>query len=85
MSARPTLVVNPASDRIFGEFAEMLVDHGVRSPEEMEIRLRSVYPEASVHRRELASEPRTVWYVYRDGHWVDKRRPAAREAQRSDV
>lgn len=70
MARRPTLVVNPAADGVFVEFAETVVEHGVASPAELERRLRVVYPQAAVHRRELVAEPWDVWYVYRDGHWV---------------
>jgi hypothetical protein len=69
----PTLVVNPADDRVFAAFAQLVVDHGTSSITDFQRRLRSVYPSATVHARELAGEPLQVWYVYRDGHWV---RPA---------
>jgi hypothetical protein len=80
---RRTLVVNPAADRVFSEFARMIVDHGAVSTYELERRLRGVYPNAVVHARELVDEPILVWYVYRDGHWVDTRtivaQPGAQE------
>jgi CheY-like chemotaxis protein len=64
---RPTVVVNPAADRVFAEFSEMVVDDGVGSTDELERRLRAIYPRATVHRRSLDGEAHTVWYVYRDG------------------
>jgi hypothetical protein len=68
---QPTLVINPADDEVFAGFAHLVVDHGTASTEELEHRLRTVYPEASVHRRELTGEATTIWYVYRDGHWLN--------------
>lgn len=53
---KPTLVVNPANDRVFAEFAQILVDHGVPSVGDFERRLQVVYPRAAVHPRELAAE-----------------------------
>jgi hypothetical protein len=85
MSLKPTLVVNPASDRVFADFTEMLVDHGADSPQELASRLRSVYPQATVHRRDLTGETQIVWYVYRDGHWVNSRSNTSEEAGRIDV
>ena len=32
--------------------------------------LRETYPRAVVRAREISSERETVWYAYRDGHWV---------------
>jgi hypothetical protein len=74
----PTLVVNPADDGLFASFAQVLVDHGAISTEELERRLRTVYPFAAVHARQLSAEVGVVWYVYRDGHWIDARHVAAR-------
>ena len=67
---KPTLVVNPAYDGVFAAYAQVLVDHGAASSDELERRVRTVYPRAVVHARELAAEPVLIWYVYRDGHWV---------------
>ncbi len=68
---KPILVVNPARDDIFAAFAQILVDHGAASIGDLELRLRTVYPRAAVHARELAGETFVIWYVYRDGTWVD--------------
>jgi hypothetical protein len=64
----PTLVINPANDSVF----EATVKNRLRevaTPEALQEALRSQYPEVVVHRRELSSEPITMWYVYRDGRW----------------
>jgi hypothetical protein len=73
---KPILVVNPANDRVFAAFAETLIDHGVLSITEFESRLLTVYPLAAAHARDLAAEPILIWYVYREGHWVNSRSPA---------
>jgi len=73
-ATRPILVINPADDEVFSVFAEVLVEHGVSSTGELERRLRPIYRRAVVHARELSSEPFVIWYVYRDGRWVDTRR-----------
>jgi hypothetical protein len=65
-----TLVVNPRDDTPFVALAERLVADGVRSPNELQARLRREYPDAVVRARELDGEAFTIWYVYRDGHWV---------------
>jgi hypothetical protein len=70
---RPTLIVNPVTDRAFVEFASQQLD-GIRDLEEFKGRLRTRYPDAAVHARLLSGEGTTVWYVYRDGHWIDPRR-----------
>jgi hypothetical protein len=67
---KPTLVVNPSDDEVFAKFAQLLIDHGAASTEELESRLRALYPRAAAHARELAAEAVKVWYVYREGHWV---------------
>jgi len=66
---RPTLVVNPSDDQTFRDYAERLLGEWM-SVREFEMRLRARYPRAVVHARELTSEPATIWYVYREGHWT---------------
>ena len=66
----PILVTNPADDDVFRVFARTIVDHGAETTDDLETRLRVVYPDAAVHARELANEPFLLWYVYRDGHWI---------------
>ena len=68
---RPTLVINPMTDRAFVALAEELAEGGVRTTEALETGLRVRYPRAAVHARDLAGEPITIWYVYRDGHWTN--------------
>jgi hypothetical protein len=65
-----TLVLNPRDDTAFVALAEALAMDGVGTPAELEARLRPHYPNVLVRARELADETFTVWYVYRDGHWV---------------
>jgi hypothetical protein len=66
---RPILVINPRNDAAFVEHVAEQLDR-VEHPEDFERRLRSRYPDAAVHPRELSSEPVPVWYVYRDGRWT---------------
>lgn len=72
---KPVLVINPIDDADFAAAAERLVAEGITSIEEFLGRLRGRYPEATAHRREIVAEPVLVWYVYRDGHWVNTRLP----------
>ena len=65
-----TLVVNPRDDTAFVALAERLVADGMPSPSELQEHLRREYPDAVVRARELDGEAFTIWYVYRDGHWV---------------
>jgi hypothetical protein len=69
----PTLIINPAADALFADFAEVLLRDGADTIEKLQRRLRAIYPLAVVHARELSGEAKQVWYVYRDGHWVDPR------------
>jgi PAS domain-containing protein len=57
----------PASDRGFARAARALAT-GSTSPNDLEARLRSLYPRAVVRERALANEPR-VLYIYRDGRY----------------
>ena len=72
-ATRPILVVNPSDDEVFGVFARALVNHGAATTDELERRLRPLYARAVVHARELSSEPFVIWYVYRDGQWINAR------------
>jgi hypothetical protein len=69
-SLRAVLVVNPRTDDSFVEFVREQVDGLPDDPLALECRLRERHPDAAVHARVLSSEPSTVWYVYRDGHWT---------------
>ena len=70
---KPLLVVNPANDHVFALFAQTIIDHGVPSIGEFERRLQTVYSQAAAHARDLAAETILIWYVYREGHWVNSR------------
>ncbi|HEY8635845.1 MAG TPA: hypothetical protein VIL81_01160 [Candidatus Limnocylindrales bacterium] len=65
-----TLVLNPRDDVGFVALAEALASDGIDSPLELQERLRRDYPDAVVRARELTGEAFTIWYVYRDGHWI---------------
>jgi hypothetical protein len=66
----PTLVLNPRHDIGFVTLAEAIVSGGIDSPGALQERLREQYPSVVVRARELNGEPFTIWYVYRDGHWI---------------
>ena len=67
-----TLIVNPRDDAAFARFVQAVQAEGVDTPERFEQRLRERYPDAVVRLRDLAGETFTIWYVYRDGHWVSR-------------
>jgi hypothetical protein len=68
---RPTLIVNPADDPEFQAAAVHLTDRGLLEPTVLQDSLRERWPGAVVRPRELAGEHGQIWYVYRDGHWVN--------------
>lgn len=70
MPTRPVLILNPRDDAGFTDLAEALVAEGIATAGALQARLRERFPAAAVRPRELSSEQITVWYVYRDGHWV---------------
>lgn len=70
---RPHLVTNPADDADFRRFAEASIGAGI-TPGALQAALRLRHPAAVVHARMLSGESRSVWYVYRDGHWIPRRR-----------
>lgn len=70
---RPILVLNPRHDLAFVEAAEALVERGAASPAELEAALRHDYPRVVVRPRDLSDERLVMWYVYREGHWVNGR------------
>ena len=67
---RPILVINPRTDVGFVELAETLVREGIERPNELEARLRELYPHAVVRERILSGEQVASWYVYREGRWT---------------
>ncbi|HEX5827754.1 MAG TPA: hypothetical protein VFY23_09560 [Candidatus Limnocylindrales bacterium] len=74
MSTRPVLILNPRDDADFMDVAQSFVDRGAAGPEDLQRLLRDRYPRAAVRPRDLSSEQTSVWYVYRDGHWVPSTR-----------
>ena len=73
---KPTLVVNPATDEVFAEFAVLLLEDGADSVQDLERRLRKVYPKAIVHERQLSGELALIWYIYREGRWISSNPPS---------
>ena len=69
-----SIVRNPANDREFERLVDEIVESGVGDPEVAQERLRERYPQAVVRPRELAGELSGVWYVYREGHWIQATR-----------
>ena len=71
MGDQPFLVVNPATDRAFRDFAEQAVKSlGAAAPADLQRKLRARYPRAVARARDLHGEALAVWYVYREGYWV---------------
>ncbi len=64
------LMLNPRSDTAFVQRATDALDQSL-TPDELASRLRAEYPQVVVRPRSIAAESVTVWYVYRDGRWVD--------------
>jgi len=75
-----TLIVNPRDDAGFASFVRAVQEEGFYTPEEFERRLRERYPDAVVRLRDLHAETFTIWYVYRDGHWVSRARDSGEAA-----
>jgi hypothetical protein len=71
---RVVLILNPAADLEFVRQAEMLLE-GVSTPAELQLALRATYPNCLVRAREISSEPRVAWYVYREGRWIPSVQP----------
>jgi hypothetical protein len=68
---RPVLVTNPVDDHDFATAAQELLDAGILDLDAFRERLRLSYPEADAHPREIVGERVLIWYVYRDGRWVN--------------
>jgi hypothetical protein len=66
------LVLNPADDREFEAFVASVHDPAA-GWDALEHGLRRRYPQAIVRPRDLSGERVSVWYVYRDGHWIPSR------------
>lgn len=69
--ARPVLAINPRHDLAFVAAAEAVLDDGMRSLTGFQDVLRRRFPSAFVRARDLSGERSAVWYVFRDGHWVN--------------
>jgi PAS domain-containing protein len=67
-SIRPSLVTIPSSDVAFGTHVRRIIGTGEASAQDLERRLRRVFPRVIVRERSLSGEA-PVWYVYRDGRW----------------
>jgi hypothetical protein len=70
VGGKPTIVLNPATDREFARAVSEALNGGLLEPEALQQSLRSAYPSAVVRRRELDDELIEIWYVYREGRWV---------------
>jgi hypothetical protein len=71
---RPILILNPADDEAFVTWAQAALGSVPAEPAAFEQEVRRSYPAAVVHVRDLAGDPTVIWYVYRDGRWVDRER-----------
>jgi len=67
---RPQLMLNPSGDAAFVAAVERAHDEA-GTPAALAHALRGAYPAVVVRPRSLSGEVSEVWYVYRDGHWVD--------------
>jgi hypothetical protein len=70
VSDRPVLIASPSDDEDFRALAEALVAAGANTPSELQLALRSRYPEAVARARDLSGERGVIWYVYREGRWT---------------
>ena len=75
---RPILILNPQTDPAFTLDTTSAVDE-IDTPRELADTLRARYPDVVVRPRTVSGASVAVWYVYRDGHWVDPK------GERSDV
>jgi PAS domain-containing protein len=65
----PRLITIPSSDRAFREHVRNVrTTASPDTPEELERRLRQIFPRAVVRDRNLSGEE-PAWYIYRDGQW----------------
>jgi hypothetical protein len=66
----PMLVINPVSDPSFVRACNDAMRAHPEFPDALQAKLREAYPSAVVRPRALSGEITSIWYVYRDGHWV---------------
>jgi PAS domain-containing protein len=65
----PQIITIPSSDAAFRQHVERLRSGpGAGRPDQLESRLRRLFPRIIVRERALSGEP-PAWYVYRDGGW----------------
>lgn len=64
------LVINPIADATFASACDEAMRSHPEDPDELQARLRPDYPSVVVRPRALSGETTSIWYVYRDGHWV---------------
>ena len=64
------LVINPIADASFVHRCNEAMRAHPDRPDELQATLREGYPAAVVRPRSLSGEVTSIWYVYRDGHWV---------------
>ena len=67
---RRSIMVNPMSDAGFVDAAERALETA-GTHEALAEALRDAYPDVVVRPRSLSGESFEIWYVYRDGRWVD--------------
>ena len=68
-SPAPQVVTIPSSDAAFRQHVELVrAERGLRGPDQLQRRLRRLFPRVIVRERALSGEPPS-WYVYRDGGW----------------
>jgi PAS domain-containing protein len=59
----------PSADQAFRvQVARLIARLDPAGPDELQARLRRLFPRALVRRRDISGEP-PAWYVYRDGSW----------------
>lgn len=64
----PRLIAIPSSDPGFSEYVQRIAADPATSPENLERRLKRMFPRVVVRERTISGEP-SAWYVYRDGGW----------------
>lgn len=70
---RPVVVRNPSKDSDFAAAIDDLLADGVKDSAGFQERLRVRFPRVLVRPRDLSGERVVVWYVYREGHWVNEK------------
>jgi hypothetical protein len=86
-TSRLSLRMFPNDDESFTGAVESLADANGGGPDQLQHRLRMLYPHAVVRRRDpiAADGPGEIWYVYRDGSLVHGHDPRAEAGRDSGV